>query len=191
MSQEDRDKWNQRYASGEYRRTNPVDLLHEWAPRLQVGKALDIASGAGRNAIYLAELGFDVTAIDISSAGLKLAQQDAEANQLSVNWIEQDFDENPQVEGSYDLIIVFWFVNMPLISRLCDQLNPGGYLISMQHLVADGELAGPRTSRFRIQPDELKKAVNELHIEYYHEGIKTDADGDTLASAAVVARKPG
>ena len=191
MSQEDREKWNQRYASDDYRKSNPVDLLHDWAPRLKPGKALDIACGAGRNAIYLAALGFEVTAIDISAEGLKLAKQDAEAQQLSVKWIEQDFDETPEVIGSYDLIAVFWFVNMPLISRLCDQLNPGGYLISMQHLAADGELAGPRTNRFRIQPDELKKAVNGLQIEYYHEGIESDTDGDRLATSAVVARKPG
>ncbi len=190
MSQQDRDKWNQRYGSGDYRKTNPVDLLHHWAPQLKTGKALDIACGAGRNAIYLAQLGFEVTAVDISTEGLALARQDAESQQLTVNWIEQDFDEKPDVGGSYDLIIVFWFVNMPLISRLCSQLNPGGYLISMQHLVADGELAGPRTSRFRIQPDELKDAIHGLQIEYYHEGLETDADGDTLATAAVVARKP-
>lgn len=189
MSQVDREKWNQRYASGDYRKTNPVDLLHEWGPKLQTGKALDIACGAGRNAIYLAELGFKVDAIDISAEGLKLAQQDAETRQLAVNWIEQDFDEKPGIEGSYDLIIVFWFVNMELISRLSRQLNPGGRLISMQHLAADGELAGPKTNRFRIQPDELKNAIGELQIEYYHEGLQTDADGDRLATAAVVARQ--
>ena len=75
MSQEDREKWNQRYATDDYKKTNPVGLLHEWAPRLKAGKALDIACGAGRNAIYLAELGFDVDAIDISSEGLNLGRR--------------------------------------------------------------------------------------------------------------------
>ncbi len=187
MSQEDRDKWTKRYASDDYRKTNPVDLLHDWAPRLPVGTALDVACGAGRNAIYLAELGFSVDAIDISSEGLKLAKRQADEKQLQVNWIEQDFDEKTPDEKTYDLIVVFWFVNMALISQLSKQLNPGGYLISMQHLVAEGEIAGPKTNRFRIQPDELKNAVQGLEIEYYHEGIQTDADGEKLATAAVVA----
>ena len=60
----------------------------------------------------------------------------------------------------------------------------------MQHLAADGELAGPQTNRFRIQPDELKNAISGLDIEYYHEGKQTDEDGDTLATAAVVAKRP-
>ncbi len=188
MSQEDKQKWDQRYATDDYRKTNPVDLLHEWGPRLKAGRALDVACGAGRNALYLAELGFAVDAIDISTAGLNIGRQLAAEQQLSINWIEQDLDGGLVIDESYDLIVVFWFVNMPLITELCRHLKPGGYLISSQHLAVEGDLSGPRSSRFRIQPDELRSAVDGLDIVYYHEGIQQDDDGGTLASAAVVAK---
>jgi tellurite methyltransferase len=73
MSKLDRDKWNQRYAEDSYRKTNPVTLLEDWLPKLPVGRALDVACGAGRNALFLARAGFTVDAIDISHAGFKLA----------------------------------------------------------------------------------------------------------------------
>lgn len=190
MSQEDRDKWDKRYATGDYRKSNPVELLHNWAPRLNPGRALDVACGAGRNALYLAELGFEVDAIDISAAGLKLARQQATSRHLDINWIEQDLDTPPVIERPYDLIIVFWFVNLPLINQLCQHLSPGGHLISAQHLAAEGDLNGPGSNRFRIQPGELKAAVEGLQIINYYEGIEEDADGGRLASAAVVAKMP-
>ena len=71
MSTEDRDKWNQRYAEDSYRKSNPVSLLSNWLPEIPVGRALDVACGAGRNSIFMAEAGFQVDAIDISREGLK------------------------------------------------------------------------------------------------------------------------
>ena len=66
MSAEDRDKWNQRYAENSYRRSNPVSLLNGWLPKIPVGRALDVACGAGRNSIFMAAAGFQVDAIDIN-----------------------------------------------------------------------------------------------------------------------------
>ena len=75
MSNTDREKWNERYTSGAYAaRTHPTQLLADWIDQLPRGRALDVACGAGRNALYLAEHGYAVDAVDISSVALDRAR---------------------------------------------------------------------------------------------------------------------
>ena len=108
MSEQDRNKWNQRYAEDSYQKNNPVTLVEDWLPSIPPGRALDVACGAGRNAILLAQAGFKVDAIDISSEGLKQARRKANERRLSINWIEHDLDEPYAFDTDYDLIIVMW-----------------------------------------------------------------------------------
>ncbi|WP_025769277.1 methyltransferase domain-containing protein [Thioalkalivibrio sp. HK1] len=93
MSDADKERWNARYASGEYiARTHPSDLLASWIDRLPRGRALDVACGAGRNAIFLASKGYRVEAMDISSVALERASKRAQAEGLEVRWIEADLE---------------------------------------------------------------------------------------------------
>ena len=78
MSKQDREKWNKRYTENSYHKNNPVTLVEEWLPKLPVGRALDVACGAGRMSLLLAQAGFQVDAIDISHEGLSQAKQKAE-----------------------------------------------------------------------------------------------------------------
>jgi tellurite methyltransferase len=189
MSQLDRDKWNQRYAEDSYRRSNPVTLVSDWLPRIPVGRALDVACGAGRNALLMARSGFQVDAIDISFEGLKLAHQQAASEGLEINWIEQDFDEAWTCNCDYDLIIVMWYVNLALIQRLVTCLAPGGYLICEEHLVSAEEVIGPANTSFRVSPGALRDAVAGLDILLYEESVEATPEGQQVASARVVARK--
>jgi SAM-dependent methyltransferase len=149
MSEQDRNKWNQRYAEDRYQKNNSMILLEHWLPRLRVGRALDVACGAGRNAILLADAGYRVDAVDISREALSLARHKAENLGLCINWIEHDLDEPYRFDTDYDLIIVMWYVDLGLISRLCECLAPGGYIICEEHLITDQEVIGP-TSLARI-----------------------------------------
>jgi SAM-dependent methyltransferase len=189
MSELDRDKWNQRYTEDSQRKNNPVSLLREWLPKLRVGKALDVACGAGRNAIFLAQGGFRVDALDISPVGLELARREAERLGLEIDWIEQDLDQPFDFDTDYDLIVVLWYVNLPLIARLCDCLAPGGYLLCEEHLVTERQVVGPTDKRFRVAPGALREAVAGLEIELYEESVVEDIAGEPLASARVVARR--
>jgi tellurite methyltransferase len=191
MSKQDRDKWNQRYAEGSYHKNNPVTLVEEWLPGLPVGRALDVACGAGRNAILLAQAGYQVDAIDISREGLNLARQNAENLGLSINWIEQDLDQDYRFDTDYDLIIVMWYVNLGLISRLCDCLVPGGYLICQEHLVTDREVIGPTSLNYRVAAGELREAVSGVDVLLYEESIETNTEGGQVASARMDVKKPG
>ncbi len=190
MSQQDRSKWNQRYTEDSYRKGNPVTLLENWIAEIPSGKALDVACGAGRNAIFMAQAGFDVDAIDISREGLKMAKKHAESQGIDINWVEHDFDQAYEFETNYSLIVVLWYVDLPLISRLCDCLATGGYLLCEEHLITDQEVIGPGSSSFRVAPGRLREAVSALNVLIYEESIETNDEGEQVASARVVARKP-
>jgi tellurite methyltransferase len=189
MSKEDLDKWNQRYAEDSYRKNNPVVLLQDWLPKLPVGKALDVACGAGRNSMFLAQAGFNVDAIDISPAGLHKARQQAQSQGLNINWIEHDLDQAFQFDTDYDLIIVMWYVNLALITRLCDCLAAGGYLLCEEHLITDQDVIGPNSTNYRVAPGSLREAVSGLDIMLCEETIENGSDDERVASARVVGRK--
>ena len=189
MSSEDRAKWNQRYAENSYRKSNPVTLLTDWLPQLPVGKALDVACGAGRNAICLAEAGFRVDAIDISVEGLKLTAEKANEAQLDIHCIEHDLDDAFEFDRDYDLILVLWYVNLPLIEQLCGCLRAGGYLLCEEHLRTDSDVIGPGNPNFRVAPGALRAAVSSLELLSYEESEQTTDEGNRIASARVVARK--
>ncbi|MDH3448971.1 MAG: methyltransferase domain-containing protein [Gammaproteobacteria bacterium] len=190
MSEQDRTKWNQRYAEDCYRKNNPVTLLQEWLPKIPAGRALDVACGAGRNAILLAQNGFRVDAIDISAEGLSKARQAAQQLGLDVNWIEHDLDLPFRFDRDYALIVVMWFVDVDLVTRLCDCLAPGGYLVCEEHLVTDEEVIGPTSRDYRVAPGQLRAAVPGLEILLYEESVASNADGEAVASARLVARRP-
>ena len=97
MSDEDRKKWDTRYQDVAYAaRRHPSVYLVECLSviRPPVMQALDLACGAGRNALYLASQGYHVDAVDIASAALQRGRRAAQAASLShINWIDQDLDE--------------------------------------------------------------------------------------------------
>lgn len=189
MSQRDLDKWNRRYSEDSYHKNNPVTLLVDWLPKLPVGRALDVACGAGRNSLLLAQAGFQVDAIDISPVGLELAGVKAEDQGLSINWIEQDLDQAYPFDNNYDLIVIMWYVNPGLIRQLCECLTSNGYLLVEEHLITDQQVIGPVSTNFRVAPGELRGAVAGLEIIHYEELIEPIPEGGQVASAKLVAKK--
>jgi SAM-dependent methyltransferase len=189
MSKQDREKWNQRYAEDSYRKNNPVDLLADWLPEFTAGKALDVACGAGRNSIFLAQAGYQVDAIDISRQGLYRARQQAQSQGLSINWIEHDLEQAFRFDTDYDLIVVMWYVNLALITRLCGCLAPGGYLLCEEHLVTDQDVIGPANPAYRVAPGALREVISGLEILLDEESIETNSEDERVASARVVGRK--
>jgi SAM-dependent methyltransferase len=201
MSDDDRARWDQRYSSGEYGgRTHPSDLLAEWAPQVvaavggRLPRALDLACGMGRNARYLAALGFQVDAVDISGAGLARAAAAAEEAgvQPGVRWIQHDLDDGlPADLRDYHLIVLVRYVNDALLRALPERLLPGGWLICEEHLHSDAEVIGPSNPAFRVAPGALTAATQTLEVVLASEGIETDPDGRPAALARLVARRRG
>ncbi|MDX1434862.1 MAG: class I SAM-dependent methyltransferase, partial [Gammaproteobacteria bacterium] len=171
MSQADRDKWDERYAAGEYfSRTWATPLIERWLPRLpgrQGGRALDVACGAGRNALFLAEAGYQVDAMDISSVAIERARASAAERGVEVGWIVADLEEAPIPEDTYDLIVVVRYLHRPLCARLMKALRDGGYLLYEQHVVSTRPVGGPRSAAFRLQPNELLALFQGLRVLEY------------------------
>jgi SAM-dependent methyltransferase len=184
----DRDKWDERYRSGAYEgRTHPTELLAEWLPRLPKGRALDVACGIGRNALYLAEKGYAVDAVDISSVALERARETARARHLAIHWAELDLESEALPDERYDLIVMVRYTHLALVPQLVARLAPGGHLLCEEHLQTHREVVGPTNARFRMRPNELLNAAKrDLRILYYREGLIDDPDGRTAALAQLV-----
>ena len=190
MSDADRTRWNERYEAGEYaERTWPSALLAAWIDRLPRGRALDVACGRGRNAVYLAANGYAVDAVDISGVALARARERVGAEGAGVNWIETDLDHHDVGLGAYDVIVVARFLSRPLIPRLVDALRPGGHVLYDHHYITSAPVRGPRSRRFRARPNELLERFRALRILSYEEGIVADPDGSRMALARLVACK--
>ena len=205
MSEQDRNKWDRRYAEdSQQKRVHPGELITQWINKLPVGRALDVACGLGQKSMFLAEAGFQVDAIDVSAIGLEQAKRTAEARGLAVNWIQHDLDLPYEFGANYDVIIVMWYVDLSLIRRLCDQLAPGGYLLCEEHLACDTvssesirpKLIGPGNSEFRVAPNALREAASDFDICYYDEYVglsddHQDSEGSLISRARLVVRKLG
>ena len=146
-----------------------------------MGRALDVACGAGRNALFLTQAGYRVDAIDISPVGLNMARNKATDQGLCINWIEQDLDQPYQFDTDYDLIVVMWYVNPDLVTRLCDCLAPGGHLLCEEHLVTEEGVIGPKNPDFRVSPGVLRKAVSGHEVLLYEEFVEPMPEGGQVA----------
>lgn len=190
MSAADRDRWNTRYADGAYEsRRHPSPFLEQIAHLLPVnGRALDLACGAGRNAMYLAHRGLNVDAVDISRVALERAR--ADAGELPIRWLERDLDDGFEAAVDYDLIVNIRYVNLSLVSKLIESLRPGGVLVIEQHLATAADVVGPKNPGYRVDEGELGRVANGMFVEHIDEGLIDDPDGRRAALARLVARKP-
>ena len=191
VSDADRARWDERYRDGAYRdRTQPSAFLEQQVDTLPGGFALDLACGAGRNAIYLASLGFQVEGWDISSEALARATARAEEEGFEILWRPCDLEQAELPRARYDLIVQVRYVNCELTTSIVNALKPGGVYLCEQHLVTDREVVGPANPAFRVETGELRDSVAGLCIETYREEYVADPDGRPAALVRMVARKP-
>lgn len=187
MSDDDRERWNERYASGEREPPRePAAVLVDHLDDLPRGRALDVATGAGRNAIYLADHGFDVDAFDVSERGLEIARDRAAEAGVDVSFIRADVDEFDPEREAYDVVAVVNFHALDRLPALKAALKPGGFLLYEHFSALSGGDSGP-PARYRFGPNELLRACLDLRIVRYEEPI--DASDDDRVT--LVARKSG
>lgn len=199
MSAEDRQRWNHRYRDGAYAgRDHPAEWLLDCLDQIGAGAVghsltvLDLACGAGRNALYLAELGHEVHAVDIAGVALQRGRRTADERKVDIHWVEHDLDRGlPEELPRADLILMIRYLDPGLIPACACRLNTGGHLLVEVHLQSDREVAGPRNPTFRIAPGVLHTAARDagLTIEEYLEVHTLDPDGQPVALARLLARK--
>jgi SAM-dependent methyltransferase len=183
------DVWERRYRSGEYDpRERPAPVLAENVSWLPDGRALDLATGQGRNALFLAEQGYDVDAIDIAPTALKQARRQADERGVTVDWIAADIDEFAFPPDTYDVITISYYYNFDRLPDLKEALAPGGVLLYEHHLrSSDPTDRGPSTDRYRMRSNDLLRACSDLTILRYEEATR-DVEGETSAVVSLVAR---
>ena len=183
MTEADREKWDQRYADGSYRsRAYPSPFLVERLAELPKGRALDLACGAGRNALCLAEAGYEVEAVDISGVAIERARATARERGVEVDWRVADLDDFAPPPGRFDLITVIRYTNRKMMERLPEGLADGGMLLVEHHLRTNAPVRGPTSRAFRLAPNELIDLYHgRLRVLFYDERVAPDPDGQHVA----------
>jgi hypothetical protein len=132
-----------------------------------------------------------VDAVDVSAVALQMAQSEAQAQGLDINWVQADLDHYEIPERAYDVITVIRYVNRQLWPRVANGLAPDGWLLIEHHLNTTAEVDGPRSPGFRLDPQELLGAFAGLRILLYEETLEPadgpDAAGGRFALARLVA----
>jgi tellurite methyltransferase len=162
-------------------------VLHRWVPEGRAAKALDLACGSGRNAVYLACRGWDVLAVDHLDDALDMAR--ALSARWSVDVTTRNMDltkETPLTPATFDLIVVFRYLERELFGAIAGALRPGGRLIYQTFTTRQARFGRPRNPRFLLNPGELSRAFPGLETLEYAEG--RDAAGSEMA--VLVARAP-
>ncbi len=163
------------------------DLLLRGLPP---GPILDLAGGAGRNALWLAQRGARVVCCDRSREALSHAEKRARALGISVETWELDLEipgTDPLPENAYSGVIVFRYLHRPLIPSIRKALKPGGILIYETFTVEQRRLGRPRNPDHLLEPGELLGWFSDWILIHYSEGILQDPP---RAMAQLVARKP-
>ena len=171
MSAEDRSKWDQRYREGTHTALEPSSFLlslDDVLPRR--GRALDVAGGAGRHAIWLAARGLDVTLTDISAVGLRQAEAKAAAAGVAIRTMARDLEATGLPEGPWDLIVDFYFLQRSLFEAFPRVLAPGGLLVFAQPTRSNLERHARPPATHLLEDGELPGLIHALDVLRYEEG---------------------
>lgn len=175
--------WDARYAAGEYTSSKePNKLLVELLPILPKGRALDIACGEGRNAIFLAKNGYDVDAVDISGVAIKRGEETAKEGGVNVNFIQADMEKYEIPIENYNLITNFNYLQRTLVPGIKKGLKKGGAVVFETFTLEQQAIGSPRNPEFLLKPNELLRLFEDLHIFFYREGIFEDGRKKAIAS---------
>ncbi|OLZ41531.1 tellurium resistance protein [Natrinema saccharevitans] len=187
---DDRERWNERYEDGDREpRDDPIPILERRIETLPDGRALDVATGTGRNALFLADHGYDVDAVDVSDEAIATARERAAERGLEVDWTRADVAEFEPEPGRYDLIVVSYFSGLEHLPALKEALAPGGVLAYEHHLRSRDPVAGPSTDRHRYRSNDLLRACLDLTVLSYTERRRPTDDGEPVAVATLLARR--
>ena len=186
MSNDDRDRWNERYRQGSHARGEPSKVLEGLAPRLPTaGRALDLAGGAGRNALWLARRGLLTTIADVASVGLSIAAERARAGGLALTTLERDLEVEGLPVGPWDLVLSVLYLDRDVLAAVPAELAPGGVLVVIQPTRVNLERHPRPPARFLLAPGELPSLVPGLDVLHHEEGWLADGRHD----AVLVARR--
>lgn len=149
------------------------------------GRALDVASGRGRNARWLARHGFEATAIDRDATAVAALTAQARAEGLAITGVVLDLEADGVNFGGegYDVVVVVHYLHRALFPALLAALRPGGVLVYETFITAQAARGRPTNPAFLLEPGELRHRVRGLEILAAREG---DFEGRMVSSVVAV-----
>lgn len=183
--------WDERYRSGAHGASDfnmePSPLLVTTVAKLPPGRALDLACGAGRNALWLAERGWKVTAVDGSATAIEILRERAAARRLAIDSRAANLEKHLYTiaPSSWDLIAMCYYLQRDLFEPAQGGVVPGGIVIAIVHITEPGE----EPSGHRLRPGELAGYFRDWEILHYAEGAPNDPV-HKRACAEIAARRP-
>lgn len=187
----DQKRWEKRFGRKEFALgKEPNPFLKRHIHLLPKGRALDVATGEGRNAVFLAQNGFEVDAVDISEKGLKKARKLAREKGVKINTFLVDLDRYQIEKERYDLIANFYFLKRRLIPRIRKGLKRKGKVIFETYLLEHRTFGtgGPKQAKYFLKPNEPLRLFRNFRILFYREGIFKEG-GKRKAVASLIAEK--
>jgi SAM-dependent methyltransferase len=172
-------------------KTEPNTLLMSAVAGRTPGRALDVSTGQGRNALFLAIQGWDVTATDISDEGLKLAGRNADRAGVHIHTVLTSNEAFDLGTAAWDLIVMT-YAPVPLtdpdyVKRISDALRPTG-LIVVESFASEATAQGRRP--VDIDPAHLQRAFADFHILHFEDTLATtDWEPQEMRVARLIAEK--
>lgn len=194
--------WNDRYQNSEYvYGKEPNDFLKTVADQLPAGDILCLAEGEGRNAVFLAQRGCSVTAVDASAVGLKKAQKLATEHKVEICSVVADLADYTIAPNSWNGIIsIFCHLPPPLRKKVhravVQGLKPGGLFILEAYTPKQLEFGtgGPPKAELMMSLSVLKEELAGLEFDHATELQRDVVEGSlhtgTAAVVQLIARKP-
>jgi 2-polyprenyl-3-methyl-5-hydroxy-6-metoxy-1,4-benzoquinol methylase len=146
----------------------PNAFLARITKHLRPGKALDVGMGQGRNSVYLAAHGWDVTGYDLSDRGVAIARANAEKAGVRIHAVVASHNDFDYGENQWDLIVMTYaFTNMSdsgFLRRVCDSLKPGG-IVLVEQLNSGSRAKGPANALFG--------SFENLRVLHYEDTLDT------------------
>jgi SAM-dependent methyltransferase len=188
------DEWDERYRGAEFEwTTRPNQFVAAELSGLAAGRALDLATGEGRNAVWLAEQGWRVTAVDFSHVGLAKGRGLAGARGVDVDWVLADLLDYEPARAAFDLVVIA-YLQLPaaelsrVLERAAAALARGGTLLVVGHdlLNLTEGVGGPQSPAVLYTPEAVAGALPGLRVvraDRVHRAVGTGKAVDTLVRA--------
>jgi SAM-dependent methyltransferase len=186
--------WDERYAERQQWSAEPNALIAGLLAGLPAGEAVDLGAGEGRHALWLAGLGYRVTAVDFSAAGLDRGRRQAGAD--GVTWVTADVTDWSAEPASLDLVLVAYLhlpedATVAVLTRAVGWLRPGGRLLVLGHDVEniDSGVGGPQEPTILHSVERLGPVAALLDVDRL-EQIGRDTPDGTALDTVLWGRRP-
>ena len=188
------EEWDERYAEKQQWSAGPNALIADLLADLPPGDAVDLAAGEGRHALWLASLGWRVTAVDFSGVGLDRGR--AQPGGDRVTWVTADVTTWTAESASLDLVLVA-YLHVPeaetvtLLTRAVGWLRPGGRLLVLGHDVENIEhgVGGPQEPAILHSVDRLAPVAGLLDVDRL-EQVRRETSAGTALDTLLWGRRP-